>query len=70
MAHFMLLNFPSAFRDRCRTMANVMGDSIGAGLVQHLSRHELATYDDPETPEVQPNGVTSQEHLYIESQVL
>ena len=38
------------FRDRCRTMANVMGDSIGAGIVQHLARDELVKYDDPESP--------------------
>eukprot|EP00795_Rhopilema_esculentum_P007649 gene7649-13470_t len=45
------------FLDRCRTMANVMGDSIGAGIVQHLSRHELEKYDDPESP-----GATIQLH--------
>ena len=32
-------------------MANVMGDSIGAGIVQHLSRHELMKFDDPESPD-------------------
>jgi len=30
-------------RDRCRTTVNVIGDSLGAGIVQHLSRDELAT---------------------------
>ncbi|ESP03184.1 hypothetical protein LOTGIDRAFT_61417, partial [Lottia gigantea] len=29
------------FLDRFRTMTNVMGDSLGAGLVYHLSKHEL-----------------------------
>ena len=38
-------------RDRCRTMANVMGDSIGAGIVQHLSKHELMMFEDPESPD-------------------
>ena len=38
-------------RDRCRTMANVMGDSIGAGIVQHLSKHELMKFEDPESPD-------------------
>ncbi|CAL1679158.1 unnamed protein product [Lasius platythorax] len=28
--------------DRCRTTVNVIGDSLGAGIVQHLSRNELA----------------------------
>ena len=28
-----------------------MGDSIGAGIVQHLSRNELMKFDDPESPD-------------------
>lgn len=28
--------------DRCRTTVNVVGDSLGAGIVNHLSRNELA----------------------------
>jgi len=28
-------------RDRFRTMTNVTGDSLGAGIVYHLSKHEL-----------------------------
>ncbi|XP_029365672.1 excitatory amino acid transporter 1-like [Echeneis naucrates] len=35
------------FLDRLRTTTNVLGDSIGAGIVEHLSRHEL-TNNDPE----------------------
>lgn len=33
-----------------RTAANVLGDSIGAGIVEHLSRQELQTQEcDPDS---------------------
>lgn len=31
------------YRDRCRTTVNVVGDSLGAGIVNFLSRKELAS---------------------------
>lgn len=37
------------FLDRFRTMTNVTGDSLGAGIVYHLSKHELPPLDQDKT---------------------
>lgn len=33
-------------RDRLRTTTNVLGDSLGAGILEHLSRDELQNRDE------------------------
>lgn len=38
-------------RDRIRTVVNVLGDAIGAGIVGHLSRDELKNADQADMEE-------------------
>lgn len=49
-------------RDRVRTTVNVLGDSFGAGIVQHLSRGELITSHNY-SEEGLPNGDTTERDL-------
>lgn len=42
-------SFSSTRRDRFRTSVNVVGDSYGAGIVYHLSKHELDSFDSQQT---------------------
>lgn len=41
----MSSNHAVRFRDRFRTMINVLGDAYGAGIVQKLSRRDLKRMD-------------------------
>ena len=54
-------------RDRCRTMVNVLGDAYGAGIVQHLSRADLASASaalDEEFEMSKRNAITGDDKLY------
>ena len=42
--------------DRFRTVVNVMGDAIGAGIVYHLSKAELDELDRKEAAKHQPEA--------------
>ncbi|KAJ7328121.1 Excitatory amino acid transporter 2 [Desmophyllum pertusum] len=44
------------FMDRFRTVVNVLGDAIGAGIVEHLSRDELKEADQAKMEEGEKDG--------------
>ena len=44
----------SFFRDRLRTMINILGDSIGAGVVDHLNKDILQQQDTALEPTAKP----------------
>ena len=43
--YFDLFIFFFYYRDRIRTSVNILGDGIGAGIVDHLVRSELGPMD-------------------------
>lgn len=52
--------FLSILRDRFITVVNVMGDAMGTGIVQHLSRDELDEIDEKNN---NPAGKTLKERF-------
>lgn len=52
LAYFLVVSF----RDRFRTVLNVLGDAIGAGIVAHLSRDELMKADQSKMEEGEKEG--------------
>ena len=54
------------YRDRFRTFTNVLGDSLGAGIVHHLSKKELSqmsTEMKDNTPNIELDG---HDHGHVE----
>lgn len=50
MINISHLKIPS-FSNRIRACVNIMGDAYGAGIIEHLSRAELAALSDPNAVE-------------------
>lgn len=48
------------FRDRIRTSINVLGDGYGAGIVYHLSKHELDAMDAERHLEILEVGISKE----------
>lgn len=49
-------------RDRFRTTVNVLGDALGAGLVEHLSRDELDAIGEPDTMKMKRASLAEQQN--------
>lgn len=54
--HCFLPHLSFACRDRLRTTVNVLGDSLGAGIIEYLSRQEL------QSQECAPSSSVVEEH--------
>lgn len=57
---FLLLYKSFKFRDRVRTVVNVLGDCLGAGIVDHISKNDLAA------PSINPQPSTANENVSYE----
>lgn len=68
MFFFSLFFFP---RDRFRTCVNVMGDALGAGIVEHLSRDEIkfSEFDTSEEIPLKNNDSAFEEEAKEENNV-
>ncbi|CAI9550151.1 unnamed protein product [Staurois parvus] len=57
------------FLDRLRTTTNVLGDSLGAGIVEHLSKHELQKQDAELGNSVLEESEKSYQLIYTENDI-
>ena len=56
LVEYLLFPLISCCRDRIRTAVNVLGDSFGAGIVAHLSRHDLDKMNEKDRIEAAESG--------------
>ena len=52
-----MIDFMDFFPSRLRTAINVLGDSIGAGIIYHLSKKQLEDEDSAAVENPQQNGI-------------